>query len=113
MGKRTRAAEPTIHALLREWRGEMKLDRAAVYLSDELKREISRETIRRYEVKDEAPKTLDPGIVGGLLKVYGHTISELPEDVGSEVANLRDLLVGQSPCNALDPEALVTRQLVA
>src|SRR5437764_1383127 len=59
----------------------MKLDRAAVYVSDLLGREVSRETIRRYEVEKEAPRTIDPVLVAALARVYGHDPSELPPEI--------------------------------
>lgn len=81
-------AMKTVHQLLREWRGDMKLDRAAVYLSDILRREISRETIRRYEVEAEAPKTLDPVVLAGLARVYKRDPSDLPPGVVEELRTL-------------------------
>lgn len=86
----TPTATLTVHELLRSWRGEMKLDRAAVYLSDLLGREVSRETIRRYEVQSEAPKHLDPMLLAGLARIYGHEPSDLPPAV---VNNLQRLAV--------------------
>ncbi len=80
----------TIHETLRAWRGTMKLDRAAVYASDLLRREVSRETIRRYEVAAEAPKSLDPLLLAALARVYGHDPSELPPGI---VEDLRKLAV--------------------
>lgn len=88
----TQTATQTIHALLREWRGEMKLDRAAVYLSDILGREVSRETIRRYEVEAEAPKTLDPILLAGLARVYQRDPSDLPPLVVAELRKLASVV---------------------
>lgn len=85
-------ATPTVHELLREWRGDMKLDRAAVYLSDVLGREVSRETIRRYEVEAEAPKTLDPVVLAGLAKVYKRDPSDLPPAVVEELRKLASVI---------------------
>jgi hypothetical protein len=82
----------TVHDLLRQWRGDMKLDRAAVYLSDILGREVSRETIRRYEVAGEAPKSLDPVVLAGLARVYGHDPSDLPPAVVKELEKLASVV---------------------
>lgn len=98
----TLTAPETIHETLRSWRGPMKLDRAAVYLSDVLGREVSRETIRRYEVQDEAPKQLDPLLLAGLARVYGRSLSELPASV---VVQLRRLALVLDSDGA-DPPAL-------
>lgn len=82
----------TVHELLRSWRGDMKLDRAAVYLSDVLGREISRETIRRYEVQSEAPKHLDPMLLAGLARIYGHDPSDLPPAVVDDLQRLASVI---------------------
>lgn len=84
----TNTATATIHDLLRSWRGGMKLDRAAVYLGDQLHREVSRETIRRYEVAQEAPRYLDPVLLAGLARVYGHDPAELPADIVADLKRI-------------------------
>lgn len=80
-----------VHQLLRAWRGDMKLDRASVYLSDRIQRPVSRETIRRYESKVDAPQHLDPLILAGLARVYGRDPAELPSPWRKAVAHLREL----------------------
>ena len=70
----------------------MKLDRAAVYLSDEIGREVSRETIRRYEVQSEAPKHLDPMLLAGLARIYGHDPADLPPAVVEELRKLASVV---------------------
>lgn len=82
----------SVHELLRSWRGDMKLDRAAVYLSDEIGREVSRETIRRYEVQSEAPKHLDPMLLAGLARIYGHDPADLPPAVVAELRKLASVV---------------------
>jgi hypothetical protein len=78
----------------------MKLDRAAVYVSDLLGREVSRETIRRYEVAGEAPKTLDPVLLAGLARVYDHDPSELPPAVVRDLRKLASVVALKSLASA-------------
>jgi len=92
----------TVHQLLRAWRDakELKLDRAALLLSDELGREISRETVRRYEVEQEAPKYLDPMILAGLARIYDQDPSDLPPGVVENLKRLAkviDISHGRTP----------------
>lgn len=102
-------ATRTVHALLREWRGDMKLDRAAVYLSDLLGREVSRETIRRYEVESEAPRTLDPVVLAGLARVYDRDPSDLPPPYVQELRKLASV-VAIGP--RTDPATVAARRLL-
>ncbi|MCA1571951.1 MAG: hypothetical protein LC798_16895 [Chloroflexi bacterium] len=104
----TKAAAKSVHELLREWRGEMKLDRAAVYLSDLLGREVSRETIRRYEVAAEAPRTLDPVVLAGLARVYSRDPSDLPPPVVEELRKLASV-VATGP--DADPATVAAKRL--
>ncbi len=70
----------------------MKLDRAAVALGDVLGHEVSRETIRRYEVESEAPKTLDLTILAGLARVYQRDPADLPPAVVDKLVKLASVV---------------------
>jgi hypothetical protein len=74
MGRTTETGQ-----LLREWRDAagMKLDRAAVYVSDRTGVEISSEKLRRYETGWPESK-MDPAVLLGLLGLYGKNLGELP-----------------------------------
>ena len=53
---------------------------------------MSRETIRRYEVASEAPKTLDPVLLAGLARVYKRDPSDLPPAVVDELRKLASVV---------------------
>lgn len=54
---------------------------------------VSLETIRRVEKRE---RDIDPVLVVALARVYGKSVSDLPEEVGGQVKQVRDLLIGTS-----------------
>lgn len=76
--------------LLREWRGDMKLERASVYASDALGYDISREMVRLYEVSRPEDE-MDPSVLAALVVVYGRNIGDLPPRVAARVERVGKL----------------------
>lgn len=85
--------------LLREWRGEMRLERASVYVSDLLGYEVSREKVRRYETTTPE-EDMDPSVVSALVTVYGRRYGELPPYMADRVERIKELFTALSRCTA-------------
>lgn len=81
----------TINDTLRRWREEahLDLDEVAVRLRPLLGK-LSRETVRRYETTYSV-EAMNAVTLAALVRLYGHTPSELPADAAERIERLAEL----------------------
>jgi len=82
--------------VLRGWReaAHLGLDEVAVDARRRMgRRSLSRETIRRYEIGVTDLTEMDPILLAVLSKMYGHVLTDLPENAQEHIQRATEVLM--------------------